>query len=145
MLPLGWSFDVILLPPPEYPDSPGPGPEATPEFTEELLDELDNLLPRKASQARFLVAWSAAESSMRVAARRSGLEADRLTPKTVAQELVTAGLLSRDQYLRFDQLLAVRNRLAHGVPGEGPHAEQVDFLAGIARALLGQAPVAAAG
>lgn len=145
MLPLGWSFDVILLPPPEYPDSPGPGNEATPEFTGQLLDELDNLLPKKASQARFLVAWSAAESAMRVAARRNGIESDRLPPKSVARELVTAGVLSHDQYEHFGRLLDVRNRLAHGVPGDGPRTEQVDFLAGIARGLLNQSPVAQAG
>ncbi|MCI0700141.1 MAG: hypothetical protein L0241_03530 [Planctomycetia bacterium] len=145
LLPPGWSFDVVLLPPPEYPDAPGPGNEATPEFTRLLLDELDNLLPRKASQARFLVAWAAAEAGMRVAAGRSGLAADRLPTKAVARELVSAGVLSHDQYERFDQLLEVRNRLVHGVPGDGPRTEQVEFLAGIARALLGQTPVAAAG
>jgi hypothetical protein len=142
-LPPGWSFDTILLPPPDYPDSPGPGNEATPEFTGQLLDELDNLLPKKATQARFLVAWSAAESAMRVAARRNGIEADRLPPKAVARELVTAGVLSHDQHQQFDRLMEVRNRLAHGVPGDGPRAEQVDFLAGVARDLLGQSPIAA--
>jgi hypothetical protein len=144
LMPPGWSFDAILLPPPDYPDTPGPGTEATAEFTRQLLDELDNLLPRQASRARFLVAWSAAESAMRVAARQNGVPAERLTPKLVAQELVSAGVLSHDQFHQFERLLEVRNRLAHGIPGDGPRAEQVDFLSGIARALA-QQPVAVAG
>jgi len=144
MMPLGWSYDAILLSPPEYLDSPGPGRDATPEFAGQLLDELDNLLPKKASQARFLVAWSAAESAMRVAALRSRIATDQLSPMSVARELVLAGALSHDQLHQFEQIMAVRNRLAHGVPGDGPRAEQVEFLARIARTLLEQAPVAAA-
>lgn len=145
MLPVGWNLDVVLLPPPDHPDAPGPGKEVTPEFAGQLLDELDNLLPKKATQARFLVAWSAAESAMRVAALRIGLGTDRLPPKSVARELVTAGLLSHDQLQQLDRTMEVRNRLAHGVPGDGPRAEQIEFLAGVARELLGRAPVAAVG
>src|SRR5262249_27351093 len=101
LLPMGWSFDTILLPPPEYPDAPGPGNAATPDFAGQLPDELDTLRPKKAARARFLVAWSAAESAMRAVALRNGIAADRLPPKLVAQELVTAGLLSNERCEQF--------------------------------------------
>lgn len=143
-MPRGWDFDAVLLPKPEYPDAPGPGFEATPEFAAQLLDEFDNLLPNGAARARFLVAWAAAEAAMRVAARRTGLETDRLAPRDVARELVHAGVISNDRYDAFRDLLPVRNRLAHGVPGDGPRADQVEFLAGIARELIVPQPVAAA-
>lgn len=145
MLPVGWGFDVVVLPPKEHPDAPGPGAEPTPEFTGRLLDELDGLLPKRATQARFLVAWSAAESAMRVAALRNGFTAELMTPKNLASELVSAGVISHGQLDQFTRLLAVRDRLAHGVPGDGPHAEQVEFLADFARTVIGQAPVAVAG
>ena len=144
LLPAGWSFDVILLPPPGHPDAPGPGAEATPEFTGRLLDELDDLLPKKATRARFLVAWSAAESAMRVAAGRTGVAADLMSSRHLAAELATAGVISDDQRQQFDRLLAVRDRLAHGVPGDGPHAEQVEFLAAFARGVVSRTPAAVA-
>ncbi len=127
LLPVGWNFDAVLLPPPEYPDSPGPGNEATSEFTGQLLDELDNLLPKKAARARFFVAWSAAESAMRVTAQSKGIESDRLPPKSVARELVTVGMLSREQYERFGQLLDVRKVDSHtAFPAMVREAEQGD-------------------
>jgi hypothetical protein len=142
-LPPGWRYDAVILPKPDHPDTPGPGAEATPEFTERLLNELDELVPRGAVRARFLLAWSAAEAAMRVAARREGIAAEAtLPPRSVAQELVTNGVLSHQQLRQFEAVQAVRNRLAHGLPASDFEPGQIEFLAGLARSLL-RAPVAA--
>lgn len=139
-LPAGWRFDVVLLPGADSAEIPGPGPAATPEFAERLLTELDELLPRGASVARLLLAWSTIESAMRVAAKREKLDADRMPPRQLLSELVGLGSLSHEQSDRLRSLLDARNRLAHGLPIAGVSNEDVAFLADLARSLLAIEP-----
>lgn len=142
-LPPGWEFDVISLPSAAPDGLPGPGPAATPESTRRLLEELDELLPRGATRARFLVAWAAAEAGMRVAARQAGLDPDRAPPRQLMADLTSAGILSQAQLDRLRQLFAVRNRLIHGVPVDGLDPAASEDLAGVARRLIEVAPVPA--
>ncbi len=142
-LPVGWDFDVVLLPGPPSGDVPGPGPEATPEFAARLLAELEDYIPRAAHQGRFLLAWSAAESAMRVAARREGIDADRLPPRQLISQLTSAGLLSPAQSDALRELMAVRNRLVHGAPIEPVGDDAVADLVRTAKELLAAAPTRA--
>jgi hypothetical protein len=142
LLPAGWEFDVVVVPRAPAEDL-APGPPPTQDFAARLLGELDELLPRGAVRARFLLAWSAAEAAMRVAARREGIAADALLPRLLATELVTAGVISQEEWDRFRTVQPVRNRLTHGLPAD-PGAGDIDFLTGLARSLLAT-PVAAAG
>lgn len=144
LLPAGWRFDVVMLPAPDYQDAPGPGVEATPEFAERLLTELDELVPKGAIRARFLLAWSAAEAAMRVAARREGIADAVLSPRLLARDLVTAGVISQQQLAQLEPVQAVRNRLAHGLPTNDLETGHIEFLTGFARSLL-RSPIAAAG
>lgn len=143
-LPPGWQFDVVSLPSATPPDAPGPGPAATPEFTRQLLTELEDFLPKAAPQARFLLAWSAVESAMRVAAGRVGLDPTGIAPRQLMSELVSAGVLSQDQYARLLQRFAIRNRIAHGLPAENLDPEDVAEMTAVARELIAEKEVAAA-
>lgn len=141
-LPAGWQFDVVSLPSPAY--DPGPGPAASPEFTRRLLTELEDFVPRGAPRARVLLAWSAVESAMRVAAQRVGLDPARVMPRQLMSELVSAGVLSADQHARLQQCFVVRNHLAHGVPADDPDARAADDMAVVARELIADPAVTAA-
>jgi hypothetical protein len=143
VLPPGWDFDVVVLPRP----GPGGAPDgvaATPEFAHSLLAELENMVPRAASQARFLLAWAAAEAALRVAAQRAGIDSAGVSPRELLNDLTSAGVLTRQQLWFLQLQLGTRNRIAHGVPAEGLEPRQADELAGIARSLLAEAPVTAA-
>ena len=60
-----------------------------------------------------------------------------MTREVLIRELVTAGVLSHDQYERLRQLSAVRNRIAHGLPVEAAvQPEDAAYLADLARSLL---------
>jgi hypothetical protein len=137
-LPPGWQFDVVALPRPGPIDAPGPGPDATPEFANRLLAELDEFVPKGAHRARFLLAWSAVEAAMRVSAQRAGIEPQGLPPRQLMSELVSAGVLSREQFARLQEQFAARNRLGHGVPVEAADPRQVDEMIGLARDLLAE-------
>jgi REase_AHJR-like len=141
-LPPGWQFDVVTLPSTPA-DAPGPGPDATPEFTNRLLAELEDFVPRGAFRARFLLAWSAVEAAMRVAAQRSGINPQPLAPRQLMSELVSAGLLSHDRLARLQERFATRNRLIHGVPVDVTDPGEVDEMVALARELLGERLAAA--
>lgn len=143
-LPPGWQFDVVTLPSAAATDAPGPGPAATPEFTGRLLTELENFVPRGAPRARFLLAWSAVESAMRVASQRIGLNPDGVAVRQLMSELVSAGLLTPEQQAQLLQGYGARNRLSHGVPPENLEPRQIDEMVAIARELLAENAVSAA-
>ena len=109
-----------------------------------MLTELEDFVPKGAPKARFLLAWSAVESAMRVAAQRIGLALEGITPRQLMSELVSAGLLSSIQYERLLQQFGARNRLVHGVPTGDLDSRQIDEMACLARELIVEKPVAAA-
>lgn len=144
VLPPAWDFDVVVLPRAGAGDESPPGPAATPEFAQGLLTEYENMVPKGARQARFLLAWAAAEAALRVAAQRAGIDPAGVSPRELLNDLTSAGVLTREQLWFLQLQLGARNRLAHGVPADGLDTKQTDDLAGIARALLSDAPGTAA-
>jgi hypothetical protein len=141
-MPQGWRYDAVILPDPDIDNLPGAGAEASPEFTQRLLNELDELVPKGAIRARFLLAWSAAESALRIAAQREGVTDAALSPRLVARDLALAGVISQQQLAQLEPAQAVRNRLVHGLPTNDLEPGQIDFLAGLARSLM-NAPIGA--
>lgn len=134
-LPAGWEFDVISLPAAESAGVPGTGLSATPDYARELLAEFAGL-PGGATRARFLLAWSAVEAGLRVAAARIGIDLESTPTRQFMTELTSAGVLSPDQYGRLRDWMAVRSRLIHGVPEGVPTARDVDDLADLAKQLV---------
>lgn len=133
LLPEGWEFDVVVLP--KCSEEEFDGPSATPEFTNRLLMELEELVPKGARRARFLLAWSAAEAAMRVAAQRSGIDPERLPPRQLMNELVSAGVLSHTQLEHLRQNVVQRNQLVHGLPTDLADPQAAEYLIALAREL----------
>ncbi len=143
LLPPGWQFDVVMLPRTPAAGAPDPGPAATAEFANRLLMELEDLVPKGARRARFLLGWSAVEAAMRVAAQRAGIDPQPLAPRQLMSELVSAGLLSHDRLARLQEQFATRNRLVHGVPVDATDPGEVDEMVALARELIGERLAAA--
>lgn len=143
-LPSGWEFDIVSLPSSVPADAPGPVPAATPEFTRRLLEEVEEYIPRAAPRARLLVAWSALESAMRVAAQRVGRDASGVPPRQLIGELTSDGVLSQEQSSYLRSQIAVRNRVSHGVPENDFDHQHVDRIIALARELLSDNAVQAA-
>jgi hypothetical protein len=140
-MPSGWQFDAIILP--RLEGVPDPGPPATPEFARRLLSELENMVPKGAHGARFLLGWSAVEAAMRVAAQRSGIDPQEMAPRQLMSELVSAGILSHERLDWLRDRFATKTRLAHGVPVDVTDPREVDEMVVLARELLGESLAAA--
>lgn len=144
-LPAGWNYDAILMPREDWAGAPGPGPGPTPEFAHSLITEIEEMIPRAAVRARFLVAWAAAEAALRVAAARNEVEGTpERTPRDLLGRLEAAGVLTPDRTAVLRDLLAQQTRLCHGTPTEPIEPWWADHLITVARELLSGLPVAMA-
>jgi hypothetical protein len=144
-LPAGWTFDVVVLPQFNGDGAYAPSaPKPTREYVEKLLDELETCLPLAAIRARSLLAWSAVESAMRVAAEEVGIDLDGMGTRQLIGELASAGLISPGRYSSLQRQFEIRNRLMHGMPAGDSSAIDVAGMASLARELIAEKPVPAA-
>jgi hypothetical protein len=138
----GWRFDVIVLGPQIEPERDEI--EAT-ELTDEdmglILDETQRLLDSHLTRYAFIAAWGVLETAMR---RRIQTEEETegdderswWSPRTLLNEVFSAGGLSRSDYSRLEKLIQVRNAIVHGFSTPEIEPETIQFLIDIARRLL---------
>jgi hypothetical protein len=130
----GWSFDLVVYPP-DGDEFPRNGTAQAPEYTTSLIAEADRLMNQGTAKAALVIAWAAAEAAMREAARREGIELEKLTPRFVLKRLQTEGLVSGDEYKTATDYLELRNEVVHGFqPSELP-PDATQFLLDLARRL----------
>lgn len=141
-LPPGWRFDLVVSPANGADDFPRNGKKTEPAYTMSLVDEVEQLLPIGALRAAILIAWSAAESAMREVARRERIETEQATPRFLLKSLYTNGLISREDFERVGEYMALRNEVVHGFPPENLTADAPRSLTDFARRLLSEEPSA---
>jgi hypothetical protein len=134
----GWRFDLFVL---------GPDRQATPEkreakeLSEEDIrrywDEVKRLLRAGFVAPSLVVAWAALESAMRRRLRAEGEEAGWGTsPRTMLNELYSAGVLSNSVFRNLEGLFQLRSAIVHGFAEPAIATSAVQFLVDTARRLL---------
>lgn len=78
------------------------------------------LLTQGQSEAAFLVAWTGLEALLRRHAEQVALPIDRQSSLTLLKYLYSQGELSMSHYDQALEMLALRNRLAHGYQAVQP-------------------------
>lgn len=138
-----WRYDVFAVGPSEAPPPPEYKREAT-ELTDqqitEALDAAERLYQQGYAPQAVIAAWAAAESAMRHRIKAQGGKAAwGAAPRGMLSELLSSGVLSRDNYTKFRDLSHLRNVIVHGfaVPEIDPSV--VPFLTNTARQLLADA------
>lgn len=135
----GWRFDVFIL----GPDSPvmPEQREATEPSEDEIrraLDDVERMLQAGFTRQSLLAAWAALEAAMRRRLRAEGEEAGWGTsPRTILNELYSAGAISTGVLRELEGLLHLRNAIVHGFSASiVVDAKVVQFLVDTARRLL---------
>jgi hypothetical protein len=108
----GWRFELVLLPP-----EPGP-PGArrwTAEEVAEGLRQAEAILSSGFPEAALLLAWSAAEATLRLLAEKEKLPIERDDAVYLLRLLVTRAVITREEYGRLWEVLELRNAVAHGL------------------------------
>lgn len=108
----GWRFELIVL-------KPEPGPPGTTAWTAEdvvdALRQVETILNSGHPEAALLLAWSAAEATLRILAEQEGLVLERHDAPYLVRMLVTRAVITREQYDHLWQALDLRNAVAHGL------------------------------
>jgi hypothetical protein len=107
----GWRFDLVLL-------RPEPGPPGTKEWTatdvSNHLSQVEALLGFGHQEAALLLAWSAAEATLRLLAKKEGLALQREDAPYLLKLLTSRAVLTREQHDLLQEVLQLRNAVAHG-------------------------------
>jgi hypothetical protein len=108
----GWRFELVLL-------KPELGPPGTREWSAEdvtdTLSQVETLLRSGHQEAALLLAWSAAEATLRLLAHKERLALEREDAPYLLKLLVSRGVFTRAQYDLLWDVLQSRNAVAHGL------------------------------
>jgi hypothetical protein len=140
----GWRFDIHVL---------GPDREATPENREakepseedirRRLEDVERMLQAGFVGQALVAAWAVLESVMRRRLRAEGEEAGWGTsPRTMLNELYSAGVLSHRVLRDLEGLFQLRSAIAHGFAEPVVETSAVQSLVDTARRLLDEARLA---
>jgi hypothetical protein len=134
----GWRFDLLVLDPdPQALLEKGDAKESSEEEIRRSLDDAERMFRSGFVPQSVLAAWAALESAMRHRLRAQGSEAGWGTsPRTMLNELVSAGNLSIGDFKELEGLFQLRNVIAHGFSAPTVEGSAVQFLVDVARQLL---------
>ena len=93
-------------------------------------------LAQQHPESAILYAWSLAEAALRLVAEHEGLSLNRFEVLYLVKQLVTEGIISRDEYQLLMSTLSLRNAVAHGFITTQLTQESVDELINITEHLL---------
>lgn len=107
----GWRFELVLLKP-EH-GLPGTRPWTDGEIATGL-GQAKTILKSRFPEAALLLAWSAAEATLRLLAKKERLTLEREDAVYLLRLLVIRGAIARKQYETLWEALELRNAVAHG-------------------------------
>jgi hypothetical protein len=110
----GWKLVLIALSPAE---ELLPGEQLTllgaPEVEQHLTD-VRKLLGAGQPEAALLLAWAAVEAQLRWLAKQEEIPLPRPGTPTLLRQLVSLGIIEREQYLALSDAFTARSAVAHG-------------------------------
>ena len=134
----GWRFDIFVL---EPESQPKPNRIEVAELTDDdiirVLAEIDRMRQAGFVQQSFIAAWSILETAMRRRLHAEGEEAGwGSSPRTMLNELYSAGVLQSSDFRDLEGLFQARNVIIHGFVSPVIADGSVQFLIKIARGFL---------
>lgn len=131
----GWRFELVLI-------RPEPGPPGTKEWdaedVEHKLRQVETLLRSGHREAALLLAWSAAEATLRLLADKERLSLEREDAPYLLKLLATKAVITREQHDLLLQVLELRNAVAHGLKPPELDPAKIDNLCSTISGLLEQ-------
>lgn len=110
----GWNFELILVAEGENLNVPEGVHPFEREDVVRGIEAAEALLKAGFPEAALLLAWSTVEATVRLLAEEEGIPLDRLSPPYILKQVVTEGLISKDDYNFLLDAIKYRNALVHG-------------------------------
>jgi REase_AHJR-like len=131
----GWRFELVLL-------KPEPGPPGTRAWSAKDvgmgLRQAEAILNSGFPEAALLLAWSAAEATLRLLAAKERLPLERDDAVYLLRLLVTRAVITREEYSRLWEVLELRNAVAHGLKPPQLDAAKISAFCELVAHLLRQ-------
>jgi hypothetical protein len=103
----------------------------------EMLNEADRAVDVGALRAALMIAWAGMEATLRRAALLAGKHGQvGVQPSVLIRELVSAGLIKRDEALSLEELRQLRTAAAHGLAPEDIDKNIVSRINALSRQML---------
>lgn len=119
----GWRFELVTFRQPRPASSERDRWEG--HAVAQRLGEARELLARGHVEAAYLLAYAATEAALFSWARSwGGFSSNLPTPLAIAKRMVVSGALARRDLRRFENLVSLRNSVAHGL--QTPRATKAD-------------------
>jgi hypothetical protein len=132
----GWRFELVVL-------KPEPGPPGTKSWNAEDvangLRQVRAILASGHREAALLLAWSAAEATLRLLAEKEELVREPDDALYLLKLLTTRAVITRAEHDLFWEVLDLRNAVAHGQKPPELNSAKIQDLCGTVSALLQQA------
>lgn len=136
----GWRLELVVTNSKEGRNDPYQDEEAVqllnPDEIEERFRQVEDLLEQKQSLTAMLLAWTATEATLRLAAQHSQVRLKEQSPAYIIKQLFSVGVLDRNQYDMLDEAVRFRNTIVHGFRMRRIQPAVVRNLIGVARDLL---------
>jgi hypothetical protein len=140
----GWRLDVFVLGP-DAPVVPAKGEVREPadDDLRRAMSDAERMLKEGFASQAFVTAWAALEAAMRRRLVASGGKATYGTsPRTMLNELFSAGIFSNSVFRHLEGLFQLRNIIVHGFAVPQFPSSAVEFLLSTAAQLLEAPPQA---
>jgi hypothetical protein len=135
----GWRFDVVVLGPNDETKMPDKrdAKEPSDEDLGHQFEIVRRLIDAKVNQQALVLAWSLLEAAMRRRLQAEGEEAGwGSSPRTMMNELLSAGALSNSVFRDLEGLFQARSAIVHGFTMPIIEPSAVNFILDVARKLL---------
>lgn len=134
----GWRFDLVIASA-IAPERQAGFVEPTMHQINDMLAESEHVLSLGSARSAFLLAWAGLEAAMRRVGQRAAIGGRIGTgPTTLARELYSAGLVTRDELRSLDEVIRIRNLTAHGLAPAEVSEAMVLQLIDLAKKLLAE-------
>lgn len=109
----GWRFELVITNPEDAEYFPKAESPLQPQEIETRL-QVARQLVRQHPESAILYAWSLVEATLRLVVEHEGLSFSKPDPLYLVKQLVTEGVISRDEYQLLMDARSLRNVIAHG-------------------------------
>lgn len=116
----GWRFELVVTNPRRHPLEGDPrSKQIRWNQIGSAASEVEALLAARQGSGATIQAWALAEATLRLAAKRMGVDVERADTVALLKTTYSLGVVTREEMDVLEQLLSARNRAAHGA-GDPP-------------------------
>ena len=132
----GWRLELVVVNPEECRAALDNDHPLNEQEIARTLKEGETLLVQNHPEAALLLGWASTEATLRLLAGKEDITLKHADPSYLLKQLVTYGVISKEEYRVLRDVMKLRNAVSHGFKPEKFAPDVTRELLGIANTLL---------